>query len=195
MANTNLEALKKKIIGKQNANPSSISLHFCSYIAGRLFPAALFCRTQCPVCELAVPRVGKAFRYRLLLTSCCTCFMSELTNLLKWQENTPEIKFKTFLLLWESPLNSWWRVWWVPDPCTKREWGSYCWDPGRKSSEWVRPLCQLWNCSLGECKRLLMMPYSSTVLFTVMFSLLWMLLFWHNGMNEVVYILILSNFL
>lgn len=64
----------------------------------------------------------------------------------------------------------------------------------REKVEWVRPLCQLWNCSLGECQRLLMMPYSSMVIFTVMFSLLWVLLFWRNGMNEVFYIWILPNF-
>lgn len=155
MANIHLEALKKKIIGKQNANPSFFVV--CIFVPAFLADCFLQC---CPAghsvrcVSLAVPSVGKAFRSRLLLTSCCICFMSELTNSLKWQKITPEIKYKTFLLLWESSLNSWWRVWWVPDPCTKREWGSYCWDPGRKSSEWVRPLCQLWNCSLGECKRI-----------------------------------------
>lgn len=144
MANINLEALKKKIIGKQNANPGfcMVCISVPTFLADCLFPPELFCRTQCPVCELAVPRVGKAFRFRLLLTSCCTCFMSELTYLLKWQKITPEIKYKTFLL-WEFSLNSWWRVWWVADPCTEREWGSYCWDAGSGVSETSVPAVKL----------------------------------------------------
>lgn len=84
MANINLEALKKKIIGKQNANPSFYVV--CISVPTFLVDCFLqhhSARTQCPVYELDVPRVGKAFRSGLLLTSGCTCFMSELTNLLK----------------------------------------------------------------------------------------------------------------
>lgn len=147
MANINLEALRKKMIGKQKAKPSFYVV--CISVPPFLGDCSVLqhhsARTQCPLYELAVPRVGKTFRSGLLLTSCCTCFMSKLTNLLKVQKITPEIKYKTFLLLWESSLNSWRRVWWVSDPCAKREWGSYCWDPGRKLSEW--DLCA--NCEIA----------------------------------------------
>lgn len=84
MANINLEALKKKIIGKQNVNPSFyvVCISVPTFLADCFFQHHS-AKTQYPVYELAVPRVGKAFRSGLLLTSCCTCFMSELTNLLK----------------------------------------------------------------------------------------------------------------
>lgn len=145
MANINLEALKQRIIGKQNANPGfcMVCISVPTFLAGCFLQSCSAGHSAQCVCELAVPRVGKAFTSRLLLTSCCTCFMSELTNLLKWQNITPEIKYKTFLLLWEFSLNSWWRVWWVPYPCTKREWGSYCWDPGSGVSETSVPAVKL----------------------------------------------------